>query len=402
MNDIKRTDVKLMDTIIKLTWSLTLIVILSSCSSEEPTIPTVNIGSSPSSNADARSSYTNSKTDIRIDFFALPSDVNSGNLRDAIAYLDANGDGFTDVFMGTGEYLYKGEKTCILALNDGYGNFNYSSDEFDGDMPPATHARKSIVSDFNNDGLQDIIVLDHGFDSHPFPGSNPKLIIQNSVGSFSWSILAGQTGFHQGGAAGDVDNDGDIDIFVGGFDPFFYINDGEANFQKMDDRFDKSIAKVFTAELIDVDEDGFLDLLAGAQENDGDETSIYWGSSTGSYTSDLRTIISNFANYGTVLDFDAEDVDDDGDRDLIINRTGGGNNNNYIGRRIELLLNSGSRSFTSATNQINDPGTDTDAWFPWIRVQDIDGDGDVDIFPDNIAIGFVYLNDGNGNFTKTQ
>ena len=385
----------------KHTWLLALCFLLSACSDDDPAISTADLGISPSSNADARSSYTNAKTDIHVSNFALPSDVNSGNLRDAIAYLDANGDGFTDVFMGTGEYLFEGEKTCILALNDGSGNFVYSTTEFNNNMPPATHARKSIVSDFNNDGLQDILVLDHGFDSHPFPGNNPKLIIQNSVGSFSWTKLMDQTGFHHTGAAGDIDNDGDIDIFVGGDDPFFYINDGQANFEKVDNRFDKSISKIFASELIDVDKDGYLDLLAGAHEHDGDKTSIYWGSKTGSYNSGLRAIIPNFTNYGTVLDFDAEDVDNDGDKDLVINRTGGGNNNNYVGRRIELLLNNNDRSFTSATNKIDDPGTDTEDWFPWIRMQDIDDDGDVDIFPDDIAFGFKYLNDGKGNFTKT-
>ena len=136
----------------------------------------VDLGISPSSNADARSSYLSTKTDVQVNYFGLPSDVGSGNLRDAIGYLDANGDGFTDVFVGTGEYLFEGEKTCILAINDGSGNFRYSEAEFGNNMPPATHARKTLVSDFNNDDLQDILVLDYGFDSHPFPGSNPKLI----------------------------------------------------------------------------------------------------------------------------------------------------------------------------------------------------------------------------------
>ena len=133
-------------------------------------------------------------------------------------------------------------------------------------MPPATHARKTLVADFNGDALMDMFVLDHGFDSSPFPGSDPKLIIQNTAGSFTWSKLTDQTGFHHGGAAADIDNDGDIDVFVGGFEPFFFINDGSAGFTKVDDRFDGSIGKVFAAELIDVDEDGFVDLLLGAHE----------------------------------------------------------------------------------------------------------------------------------------
>jgi hypothetical protein len=380
---------------------LLISIIFISCSKDDnPTSNLVNLNISPSSNADAGSSYTNAKTDIQVDNFGLPSGANSGSLRDAIAYLDANGDGFTDVFMATGEFLLQGEVNSILAINDGQGNFTSSTIEFNGNMPPATHARKSIVGDFNNNGLDDIFVFDHGFDANPFPGSNPKLIIQNSIGSFTWTKLLDQTGFHHGGASGDIDNDGDIDVFVGGFESFFYINDGQANFTMVENRFDRSIDKVFNAELIDVDKDGFIDLLVGAHEQDGDNTSVFWGSSSGSYSSNLRSIVPQFTNYGTVLDFEAEDVDNDGDRDLIINRTGGGNANFYIGRRVQLLLSTGNREFIDATNQIDDPGLDTDNWFPWIRIQDIDNDGDLDILPDDLNVGFRLVNDGNGNFTK--
>lgn len=390
-------------SVIKFLFVFILIALSFSCDDEDDddNQPTLDLGISPSSNADARSSYTNANnTDILISYFSLPFAPNSGNLRDAIAYLDANGDGLTDVFMATGEFQLQGEVNSILAINDGAGNFTSSTTEFKDNMPPATHARKSIVSDFNNDGLQDIFVFDHGFDSYPYPGNNPKLIIQNTVGSFSWSKLIDQTGFHHGGAAADIDNDGDIDVFVGGFDPFFYINDGQANFSKSDDRFDKSLDKIFCAELIDVDEDGYVDLLVGAHEQDGDHTSIYWGNSTGSFTSNLLTIIPSLDNYGTVLDFDAGDFDNDGDRDLVINRTGGGTNNFYSGQRIQLVMNNGNREFSNASNKIDNPGLDSDIWFPWLRVQDVDDDGDLDLFPDDLGFNFKYINDGKGNFTK--
>jgi len=378
---------------------IALTTIFGSCSSDDSN-PTVDLNISAVNDADAGTSYTNSKTDIHVNYYGIPSGTGTGDLRDAIAYLDANNDGKTDAFMATGKYLLEGEVDCFLVLNDGAGNFTNSKAEFNNSMPPATHARKSIACDFDNNGFDDIFVFDHGYDANPFPGSNPKLIMQNSAGSFTWSKLP-EKGFFHGGAGADIDNDGDIDVFVGGFDPFFYINDGNGNFTKVTDRFDNSIGKVFTAELIDVDKDGFVDLLVGAHEQDGDKTSIYWGSSKGSYSSNLRTVIPKFTNYGTVLDFDAEDVDMDGDKDLIINRTGGGNSNFYNGRRIQLLLNGGNRQFTDATNKIDNPGTDSDSWFPWIRAQDVDDDGDIDLFPDNSYFNFKYINDGNGNFTKT-
>ena len=379
---------------------LVLIFLIQSCSKDNEE-STINLDISPVQNADKGSSYTNSNNiDILINYYNIPSTPNSGNLRDAVAYIDANGDGFTDVFFATGEFQLTGELSSILAINDGKGNFTASTEEFNDNMPTASHARKSIVADFNNDGLNDIFVFDHGFDGNPYPGSNPKLIIQVKKGTFSWSKFYGQTGFHHGGAAADIDNDGDIDIFVGGFKPFFLINNGDASFEMKFDRFDNSIEKVLIAELIDVDKDGFIDLLAGAHEQEGDNTSIYWGNRNGSFTNNLRTIIPSVPNYGTILDFDAEDIDNDGDRDLIINRTGGGANNFYNGVRIQLLSNNGNHAFADISNRIDNPGTNTDGWFPWIRAQDIDNDGDIDFFPDNQSYNYRFINNGSGSFSR--
>jgi hypothetical protein len=382
---------------------LLLSAVIFSCSDDgdDTGKSTVDLEITASSDADGGSSNSlSNQVDIYVNNWEIPGDNSVyGTLRDAIAYLDANHDGYTDVFMATGEYLLEGEVDCILALNDGNGGFYNSRAEFNDNMPPATHARKSITGDFNNDGLTDIFVFDHGYDADPYPGSNCKLIIQEPEGSFSWTRMS-ETGFFHGGASADIDNDGDIDIFVGGHDPFFYINDGNANFTVATDRFDQSIAKVFTAELIDIDQDGYVDLLVGAHEFDGDGTTIYWGSSTGSYTKASRTILPEFPAYGVVLDFDAADFDGDGDRDLAINRTGGGNDNFYVGSKIQLLINNGNRNFTDATNHIDNPGTDSDSWFPWLRAQDIDQDGDIDLFPDNTNLNFKLINDGSGYFVR--
>jgi len=132
---------------------------------------------------------------------------------------------------------------------------------------------------------------------------------------------------------------------------------------------------------------------------------VYWGSETGSYTQSSRTIVPALAPFGAVLDFEAEDVDGNGSRDLILNRTRDGDDGPgagfYNGRRVQLVLHDGSRGFTDATVQIDDPGTDTDVWFPWLRMRDVDSDGDIDIVPDDSGLGFVYLNDATGGFTKS-
>ncbi|HQS06049.1 MAG TPA: FG-GAP-like repeat-containing protein, partial [Daejeonella sp.] len=140
--------------------------------------------------------------------------------------------------------------------------------------------------------------------------------------------------------------------------------------------------------------------LVGAHEHEGNKTTIFWGNNTGVYLESKKTILPSVNNYGVILDFDAEDLDGDGDRDLVINRTGGGNSNFYIGRRSQLLINNGNRSFTDKTSQIDNPGVDNETWFPWIRIQDADNDGDLDILSDDLADEFFLKNDGSAKFTR--
>ncbi len=368
----------------------------------------VNLGISAATDANLGTSYSHAaRPGVWVDYSSLTL-PGAANLRDAIAYLDADQDGDTDIFMASGKYLSQTELTpgSMMYLNNGNGtSFTASADSFvDASAPPATHSRKSIVADFNGDSLDDILILDHGYDANPFPGENPKLVMQQSSGLFSWSKLP-EKGFFHGGAAADIDNDGDMDVFIGGMDPFFYINDGNGNLTKKTDRFDGSISKVFSAELIDVDEDGFVDLLVGGFERDGDKTSIYWGSSSGSFSASNRMVIPAVQYFGSAMDFDAEDIDNDGDRDLIVNRTRDGDDGPgkgfNMGRTLQVLINNGSRNFTDETaTRIDNPGGDADNWFPWLRVQDANGDGYLDLASDDKGDGVAYLNDGNGNFIK--
>ena len=404
------------------------VMVFISCDKEstDPMQQFVDLGLSPSANAELGCSYLNwnPAADFRIDKSGFPdvaaTDIDNsvlsqlhGDLRDAVAYMDMNNDGLTDIFMATGRFLDQNEVSCFVLLKDPSDPFgspdgwSYNSVPFDGNLPPATHARKTIKADFNGDGLMDMMVLDHGYDNYPFPGNNPKLIIQDSAGHFSWQRLTQRTGFHHCGASADIDYDGDQDVFVGGSEQFFLINDGNANFQVADDRFDLQITTTYTAEMRDVDQDGFVDLIVAGAEGESvnyiqnEEPRILWGNSSGAYKLEESTLLPPVTGYGTTVDFDMEDIDNDGDIDLILNRTGGPDNL-YQGVRVQLLMNEGNRNFLDFTSNIDNPGNASDEWVTWLRVQDIDGDGDLDIFSDNLAgpASIDLLNDGNGNFTR--
>ena len=92
-----------------------------------------------------------------------------------------------------------------------------------------------VIADFNGDNKNDLFVADFGPDFSPYPGSPNRLFLKNGSGKLeektATNLPVNLDGSYQASAA-DIDNDGDIDIFITGYDstsPFvnyFLINDG--------------------------------------------------------------------------------------------------------------------------------------------------------------------------------
>jgi len=150
--------------------------------------------------------------------------------------------------------------------------------------------------------------------------------------------------------------------------------------------------------MADVDQDGYIDILIGGREADS-PTTIYWGSQSGYYRASRKTIIPTVANWQIILDYAAEDIDGDGLRDLIINRVG--SNPAYVGRYFQILRQTAPRVFVDQTATRISMNT-TQEWIDYIRVQDLDGDRDLDIFIDDkdfISKGdYAWINNGLGVF----
>jgi hypothetical protein len=367
----------------------------------------------PNFNLEATSSYHYQKSDVYVDAYDL---VNTDDLFFVHGYADFNQDGFTDVILAGGIFQEEIFSPVSLYLNDGSNNFTkdtaYIPDGFKG----MQHPRKVIVGDYNNDSRMDAYIVGHGYDVEPYPGESPVLLLSTGD-SFEVTILSDHFSFFHGASSADIDNDGDIDIFtIDGFgESFFLINDGTGSFESTNDRIDTYFHNkhgYYTTELIDVDSDGYVDLLVGGHEHGGATTYVLWGNNTGKYTLDLSTPIPTVSDFAIVVDFDAEDIDNDGDRDLVLNRVaGGGKYEFYDGYYVQVLENTGNRQFADMTSSRITNGSAVSSegqwpvgqWFLWITMEDIDNDGDLDITTQDDYVPYKFWeNDGLGNFSLKQ
>ena len=161
---------------------------------------------------------------------------------------------------------------------------------------------------------------------------------------------------------------------------------------------------VLAAEWVDVDSDGFIDLLLGGHEHEDSDTRILWGDGTGTYTDANATTIPKVTGNGVVRDIDAGDIDGDGDKDLVVTRTGDGTGdlNFYQGFYLQLLEQLGARRFADVTGSALPDHRDPEAAsINWLRVYDTDGDGDLDILVDDYwSRGLLWENDGSGRFVR--
>jgi hypothetical protein len=336
------------------------------------------------------------------------------------AYGDFNGDGIPDMVFAPSNYTTMGLPIIIALGQPGGGYIDGTTQVISGEVPAPVDPRKILVADFNGDGWPDIFIADTGYDAPPYPGSHNWLLLSDGTGHLVYqSALAtiDPVGFHHGATAGAIDRSGHIDIFVpedSNTSPYFLLNDGKGQFTVDTTRVPPSISlpNIYACELIDVDYDNNLDLIVGGSEYPCADlpTEIFWGDGTGFYSDANKTVLpANCAEWNTVLDIDAEDINNDGLRDLVITRT----NSTYTGFYFQVVMQTSPRAFSdeSLPRLIHDPSTwigNNAVWIAWIRLVDMTGDGAPDLLIDDEASHqegahhFGWANDGNGFFTLTD
>jgi hypothetical protein len=352
----------------------------------------------PIGNIDATSSHALRRSTLWIDRQALLGGWPFAHA----AYADFNKDGRVDFVRTFSDNTIS--RPVQFMRNDGAGNFSdQTATMLTGTQPGVTTTRKILTGDYNGDGWPDVFILNHGLDFPPWPGEHSQLFLSNGNGTLRYVPgLEPYAEFNHGGASGDIDGNGTVDVLVANpTQPYFLLNDGQGNLTRNWNRLPAEIARgaVYTAELMDVDQDGFIDLMVGGSEADGLGTTIYWGSASGYYRASSKVTLPGVAGWTTVWDFIAADLDGDGWRDLVVYRVPTAPDTN--GRYLQILRQTAARVFAdeTATRMSMDttqPATD------FFRVQDLDGDGDRDIFIDDRSFvtqgDYAWINNGLGVF----
>lgn len=172
-----------------------------------------------------------------------------------ITLADINHDGILDVVAANSTGIEKGG--IKLWLGDGKGNFNVETG------PTRVEIYRDVAAgDFNNDG--DIDLVGAGW-----LANLGTLRIWLGSGDGRWSGSKVATGSFWGVSAADVNKDGNLDIIAASnYDGvIIYYGDGSGGFPDKDVLASKGSFR--KARALDIDKDGFMDVIATSNNNNG-------------------------------------------------------------------------------------------------------------------------------------
>ncbi len=307
-----------------------------------------------------------------------------------ISFVDFNQDGWDDLTLGTSS----GEPLMFFINNNG------SLEPVNALVDDTSDVRQILWVDYDNDSDLDLFI--------------GVLVGQNRLfrndGNLTFTDITASSGLNivddltYGASFGDIDNDGDLDLYISNhtyiaLEPYFttnflYENVG-GTFQDITflSGTADSLKLSFCTAIADFDQDGLQDI----------------------YLANDRTVYKNvlFRNWGDNIFLDiagnsdadiaisamntgVADFDNDNDLDIYITNTPDGN---------ALLVNDGNASFTNMAEEYNLLHNKT-SWGG--NFMDIDNDLDLDLF---VSTGFIqnkittvdtsfYYIQESGNFTK--
>ena len=397
--------------------------------------------STKSTKVDVAQSGISIENDPNLDFFKPPQKPYPTGKLYWFGYkwqmADFNKDGYSDVLyigvMNPNNVEWTGEDTSGLCgggkckgkkplpslyLGDANNKLTYSPELLIDNREDSgmSLGYRALVADYNKDDILDFYIADtavgthNGFRDSYFLSQPNGTWLESSETHLSHSNFEV---FDHGGATGDIDNDGDMDVVITelkwktGTALWCLINNGTGYLNK------RKCGGIFSfaLELADMDGDGDLDVLLGAHEfeKSTDFTGIVWNDGRGNFNKHNKTRLPQHKKkWGAVPEVSVADLDNDGDLDIVYSRAG----KLYVGTAIQIIENLGKKKFKDhgifplveapddyiATHE----GNEWNDFIEDIRFRDLDKDGDIDLYLSSSMSrktdGVVLLNHGDFTF----
>ncbi len=330
-------------------------------------------------------------TEDVIDYIAQGEGFKLGN---AIA-VDLNNDNLKDIVYGGGESFQV--RASGVRINAG----DYA---FVGSQPlRAAYMSNFVAGDLNGDGWMDIVQA--GWD---FWNSYIAVWMNNGEGKLNENVITTKCASPACGIA-DIDNNGLSD--------YFFVGNGTDNnffMQQPDRTFASPVSKLAlpggfsdpNVMYADFNNDGSTDIALLSNKTGGVYTRIWYNDGKGNFTE--KSV--GFVEKGTRGTMACADVNADGWLDIVVGGIIPGEQWNTTaaqgGKIATVYLNNGDGTFTHQqdfSEYMFDNVTQS------VRFCDWDNDGSFDLIitgwnmsEGNVSRTDVFLNDGQGNFTKTE
>jgi len=305
----------------------------------------------------------------------------TGSLAHSATWVDVNGDGCQDL-VATNTNIRRRPRTYLF-LNKCDGTFRSILTEASG-ISDYWFIRSVTAADFDNDGNVDLVL--GGIDTKGYPFLYQNIGEGMFVDVSEIANLRGQ-GYFSSLTWADYNLDGWIDLYQGGISKYLYKNMGNARFEDVAleaglDNYSKNLSSIW----FDYNNDKYPDLFLS---NEGYNT-LYKNNADGTFTdvtSDAN--LKGDKTWKTTAACSA-DFNNDGYFDLYVV--------NISSERKALYKNNGDGTFTDVTGNSGTADVGDGRTCSFI---DYNSDGLMDIFTTNhIKPSKLFKNNGDGTFTN--
>ena len=288
----------------------------------------------------------------------------SNILYSSIATGDLSGNGYTDfIITGTKKEL-DGTNAPIFEIYYNNGDLTFTKNIFSG-IPHVTFGSLQIA-DFNNDGIQDILV--NGVNGNSYIS---KIYFQDEDANFTDSQIPLMDTYFSDTAVFDANDDGYLDILITGFntsyvpDAKLYINQQDGTFTEEQSGLDSVYFSSIS--IGDFNNDGISDvLLSGMNSEYVPVLKTYTNNGLGQFTVE-NTFTGTYGGSSAFVDYNS-----DGLLDVFSMGSSEGNQNTVL-----FYTNNGDGTFTAdldSASNITGLNLGSAIWF------DYDNDTDKDLF----------------------